>query len=136
MKKIKRLIAAFVFLTGVVIVIDIFIPGTLVKAKESALISPFIEKLDNLAKKSRKDFQVVLGKSTDKGGFDKKEMADTVQNISSQVLESEVGQKAQEQVCQILNQATEEIKDLPEQQVKKIKGEVKRQICEEMLKDY
>ena len=136
MKKIKRLIATFVFLTGVVIIVDIFIPGTLTKVKESSLVSPFIEKVDNLAKKSKKDFQEVLGKSTDKDGFNKEEMADTVKNISSQVLESEAGQAAQEQVCQILNQATEEIKDLPEQQVKKIKGEVKRQICEELLKDY
>ena len=136
MKKVKRLIAALVFLTGLIIVIDVIIPGTLVKVKESPLISPFIKKVDNLAKKSRKDFQEVLGKSTDSKSINKKQVADTVKNISSQVLESEAGQVAQEQVCQILNQASEEIKDLPEDQIKKIKGEVKRQICEGILKDY
>ena len=139
MKKIKKLVAALVFLTGLVIVVDIIIPGSLAKVKELPLISPFIEKVDNFAKKSQEDFQDVLGKSTDaksSKSINKKEVANTIKNISSQVLESEAGQIAQEQVGEVLNQATEEIKDLPEQQIKKIKGEVKRQICEEMLKDY
>ena len=136
MKKIKRLIAFLVFAVGLIIVIDIIIPGTLAKVKESSLISPFIEKVDSLAEKSKKDFQNVLGKNTDKENINKEEIAEQIQNISSQVLESEVGRVAQEQIGQVLSQATEEIKDLPEQQVNKIKGEVKRQICEEMLKDY
>ena len=136
MKKIKRLVATLVFITGLVIVLDIVVPGTLIKIKDLSLISPFIEKVDNLAKKSKEDFQNVLGRSTDSKSINKEEVADTIKDISSKVLESEAGQVAQEQVCQILNQASEEIKDLPEDQIKKIKGEVKRQICEGILKDY
>lgn len=136
MKKIKRLIASLVFLTGVVIVFDIIIPGTLAKIKDSVMISPFIERVDSFTKEKSKDVKKVLGKTVDEEGLNKEEIANTIKNISSQVLQSEVGQAAQEEVGEVFNEATEEIKDLPEEQVKKIKTEVKNQICEGLLKDY
>ena len=135
MKKIKQFSAVLLFSLGMIFVADIIAPGTLEKLSHLPFISAAIEGFGNVSQKGSQNLRNVLGTTMVQEEINKEELTDQVGIISSQVLESGAGKKVRNQVEEILTQATDQIQQLPEEQMKKLRKELKKQICEEWLEE-
>jgi len=135
MKKIKQFLAVLVFSLGMIFMADIISPGTLEKLRHLPFISTAIKGLSDVSQKGSQNLRNVLGITIGQEEINKEELTDQVGIISSRVLESGAGKKVRGQMEEILTQATGQIQELPEEQMKKLRKELKKQICEEWLKE-
>lgn len=117
--------------------IDIIFPGFLLKIRNLPLFQPIFEKTNEFQQKKEDIMQNVLGES--QGSFSlngKKNWGEKVKVLTKKIIEEETVQEAAAKINNVFKKTTTELENLPQSQAKKVKTEVKRQICEEMLKDF
>ncbi len=131
MDPIRKIIIFTLLTVASGLVVKRYYPEKWEKIEEAA--SPLVERVETI---SKNDSKKVLGEESDSG--DNNIVSEKVNQVSSEVMKSEVVTQTIEKVNEIVTKTVEEkiseIKELPEQQAEKITNEVKRQICEDWLK--
>ncbi|GEM_PF-6536858 len=130
MRRILNLIIILVVLFGCLVLVR-FARAKYFGKKTYVTLDEVVEQTKNdlisTGEKINKQVEKVLGEKTSKENL--------VEEIQKELEQNEVIKELQKEVNTIVTQTTEKIRDLPKNEMEKIKKELKQEICKDLLEE-